>query len=731
MLTLIWLGRLSLGVVVLIGLFVVGNLLRKLVRNKWGLLLFGFLVFGFGMCVYYQTEKYATSGNSEAASENITATSEKYEKILHSADLALSSFFLSRGDGTPPEAKWEVEKNMGWAWQYYAFHFCCVLFVFFLGKKLFGTRLFNEARLFFSWMIGSLADWGAKVFHAGATAVDKIASGRRMSVFWGETDREAQWLAKSLKNSKTGAMPVFVVPVRNPSLVEQHENDFVRDLTSSGFIWVHANPKTPGFLLRKAKHHFFIGDDWTKNVERASELISTLKLKRTSHVYVRIGEAFDEDLLYRWADSVALASAASGEATELPEIHVLREESLVSKSFLWKHPMSKTPGISTFPRSELGRASGDFRVLLVGYGAQGKVLLNDIVCDAQLPGTTLTVDIIDKDKSSFESFESFAAEATAKYRLAFSECDVRSADFWQLVNERLETAPWNRIVISMQDDFANFQLASAIARVYRQRKIPGSISELVFARVRSDKIEEQVRSLRMANIKDLNALRGIPSTFGLESETYTKGNVVDERQDNGAKFRNWLYYHEKDDSPEDTWLKTRMFDKESSRASVFGIRTILRLIGMNASRSGKFDVSSGVVREMENLLENPDIRDLLAEAEHDRWMAFLLMRGIKVWDINKSPVPAEVEEIARKTGVKANRQKQEYRHAALVPYGELKAVAKILDAANETAGKTGEEYGSIYPSKIATDDAKTVSQILQVLQNTDWNISQVAENGES
>ena len=283
----------------------------------------------------------------------------------------------------------------------------------------------------------------------------------------------------------------------------------------------------------------------------------------------------------------------------------------------------------------------------------------------------------------------------------------------------------------MQDDAENLRLANRIAKMYLERRIPLRICDVFFARIRSDMTEEILAKLRIAR----GATEGMPSTFGAQSTIYTLDNIVQESQDDGAKFRNWLYYHEDGESMGARWLRTPTFNKESSRASVFGIRTLLRLIGLQADRDNSdaapFDASSKEGLAIASAIGNHDVLDALAEAEHNRWMAFLLMRGVKTW----KPTDEELNSLAKKGMVKANRLKEENRHAALVPFAELKDVAARIDHANTIVWKAKvdsfPDAPSPSPSKIATDDENTVKEILEVIEKTGWHISPVQEKRES
>ncbi|MBR4900931.1 MAG: hypothetical protein IKZ46_08315, partial [Victivallales bacterium] len=331
------------------------------------------------------------------------------------------------------------------------------------------------------------------------------------------------------------------------------------------------------------------------------------------------------------------------------------------------------------------------------------------------PGTSFSADIVDALEQSYASFKASAPDAVREYNLDFKQCDVRSGEFWEWLDAEMEKhGPWNRVVVAMQDDSVNFRLATEMSRRYLERGVKLRVDEVFFVRVRSDETEMRIHSMRKLGL--------MPSSFGCLSSIYTKATVVDEQQDRAAEYRNWLYRHTPTDQfSHADWLNTSMFDKESSRASAFGIRTILRLAGFCWNADARaFEPIPGNSRSLVAALESPKLKENLAESEHNRWMAFLLMRGIKRWNLN-DPTQENVEELAKSGYVKANRQKQMRRHAALVPYGKiLQEVADAIDAANKKAANRLDKDGNPEPSRIATDDAKTVSEILKVIAAAGW-----------
>ena len=128
------------------------------------------------------------------------------------------------------------------------------------------------------------------------------------------------------------------------------------------------------------------------------------------------------------------------------------------------------------------------------------------------------------------------------------------------------------------------------------------------------------------------------------------------------------------------WRRTSSFSKDSSRASFFHQRKLLRLIGYRVDETdGRNDCFND--DDPKNHLE------VLAEDEHLRWMAFHFVRGVKVW----KPTDQEVEDKIRRTGKAAahNAIADINAHADLVDYSELPNVDDKFDAVNARFGFSG------------------------------------------
>ena len=170
--------------------------------------------------------------------------------------------------------------------------------------------------------------------------------------------------------------------------------------------------------------------------------------------------------------------------------------------------------------------------------------------------------------------------------------------------------------------------------------------------------------------------------FGSMSETYSFDNIVTRKWEKGAVWLNGDY-NKKPDEPHDAsldavlWKKASLFNKESSRASFFHQRNLLRLIGYRVDETSDRNDDFKDSDPMNHL-------EVLAEDEHMRWMAFHFVRGIKTW----RPSNSEIEERIVQTGKAAvhNAIADINAHADLVEYSELPEVDKRFDSINARHG---------------------------------------------
>ena len=604
----------SLGKGCLIFLPVVIILIMLFLKNRIKMIIIGLVILGFGYLVYLKHPSDVTN-HMEAFSS------------------ALSSFFPSRG---------QYDRECVNSVCYWIFHVCAIVYVSAIIVALFGIESINRIRL-----------------------RTRRVLGMSVNVFWGYSD-EAKIIASGVDEGKGSV--VFVMPERR-RWTSLCDNEDIHEVAWSGWKWILGRPGGVKWLS-SAKRHFFIGRDGHKNVEDAEALIRSYRGLHTISVYVRIGATADDDVLFKWADK--------WNKEKNVEVVIVREESLVSRRLLFDNPMLCCPGIAVDTSKAV--VSGDFKVLLLGFGSQGKMLLNDIICDSQYLDSSgnaihFEAHVFDQNILAYGEYEELCQDAVSRYNINFECIQIGSALFWQRFKAEMKKCPYNRVVVCMRDDRENIRVATNIAHIYKGMNLKPN--NIVFARIRNSLIDAYVESTFGEDVS-----KRMFTSFGAMRDTYSFGNIVTRKWEKGAVWINGDWGIERDEEHDEAkdiaaWKSTSFFNKESSRASFFYQRNILRLIGYKVDETSDDNTCFNEGDRLNHL-------EVLAENEHLRWMAFHFVRGIKTW----TPSKEEIREVANRTGkkVKHNMIESLNAHADLVPYKELPKVDELFNQVNEEFG---------------------------------------------
>ena len=606
----------------------------------------------------------------------------KNESIPSSVCNALSAFFPSRGDFGDIVFCDSISQSTAGLW-YWLFHIGVLIYVISILLAFFGIGLVN-------WLYVICIRFIPRFF------------GYKLSVFWGCCD-EARCLAKAMDNK---CSIVFALYGTKKSWLKLQDEEPVHVLAKEGWKWIYDDPADTSLLF--ADRHFFLGSNGHENVAAAEELLKAIAARRDNRdrkVYVRIGAKADDDILYKWADAWNCKVANSG-----IEIVVIREEAIVSRKFLYDHPMLDCPGVSI--GTELPFVDGEFRILMLGFGGQGERLMNDMICDAQYlmddcgNRIPVVIDVVDCNGASFGWYKENCKTACSRFSINFTAIDIETEAFWQWLQKQ---KMYNRIVACTRDDKVNIRVSSEIAGYYKTRfheawsdyvRRMGTEQSFIYARVRNKDIYRYVKS--MCKVGSMNFL-----PFGGMTEVYSCDTLFSDKWDKGAMWLAGVYATKKGEAPnwsraKEAWKTTTTFNRESSRASVFFQRNLLRLIGCQISVGGSATVGLDAVAVKRIAAKHMKV---FAEDEHLRWEAFHYVRGIECW----YPSETELREIARcrlpdfsgesekeksdKTIVAPNlllksddNAMQRNLHADLVEFAELPTVDKLFNAVNKSLG---------------------------------------------
>ena len=519
------------------------------------------------------------------------------------------------------------------------------------------------------------------------------------NVFWGIYDEAMMLYESSKKDTDCNINKnnvVFVLPKDTRTWLKVNEdNKGIRTLMRKGLTWIIGDASDIN-LLKMAQRHFFLSPDSHNNVVLAEKLIKELKkvvVPKEVSIYVRAYALAEDDVLYKWAD-------ANNRSNSYINIEIIREEAIVSRKFLLDYPMLDCPGISI--DTEHATADGEFRILVIGFGILGERLMSDMICDAQFLKSSgeripIIVDVVDKSSASYGWFKENCLDACDRYNINFKTMDAGSECFWNyLIKNEL---PYNRILICTPDDSYNLKLANDISNIYAIKfKIYGNdLGKRIFARVRNHELAISLPShIMKENNENNKAIWERPfHIFGDIADAYAIKYLLNDKWNSGAICLNNIYDSSTNLSPEKKWQQASMLDKESSRASVYFQRNLLRLMGYVAmSEEPSFEIIREqkiriIPKEQLNTIKAKMLDKkyylILSEAEHCRWMAFFFARGWKAWE----PTEEELSKLSEgKMRVKPNSMKEKaHIHANLFDFNKLDEKDMTFNKVNRSNGQ--------------------------------------------
>ena len=524
----------------------------------------------------------------------------------------------------------------------------------------------------------------------------RIRNRRSVNVFW-DFSNEARWLAEKIISSDKDAVKttpedtrnsiVFALRESKRSWLRAQDTEAVQILAKEGWKWLYGAPGKAVFL-NGARRHFFLGSNGHENVAGANALAQSYKGRNPIQVYVRVDSAADDNVLYAWADKL-------NKEVQNVEVIVVREEAIVSCRFLREHPMLDCPGIQICYEGSTAVVDGRFRLLIIGFGNQGERLMSDSICDAQFLGrdgkrVPIEVKVVDKDDASFGWFKGNCRSACENYGIRFTKLDAETGVFWDWL--RAEER-FSRIIVCTKDDRLNISIAHDISKLYKVEhadrwqsyKKPGQA--IVYARVRDALISQYVNATYDDDVAPF-------MTFGSMEDIYNRA-LVENKWWKAAIWVNGLYNNAKDqDEADEKWRGAKSFDRESSFASAFHQRNLLRLAGYEIvdKRNCGIAVDALTGRDWDSVLGDMkrNCWGSFGRIEHLRWMAFHFVRGVECW----RPQRSELEELAvvggTKRKVKPNmllKSDERYVHAALREYDELPQVDALFKSVNQANGQ--------------------------------------------
>ena len=626
---------------------------------------------------------------------------------------ALSSFFPSRGDtkikdldgGREEESKNKIDKTENKSQEnllpcyknpvfwYILFHCSAYLAFGIMSISIWGRRLVNY--------LESILIWDNNKY-----------------IFWGqELDERCLILGQDIYNNVPHSQ--IVISLFDDRIANYIDEYRLYDTLNRKNLMLQiydANSFPYNSLF--APYHFFISNDEAWNIKGCMKLLEERKKHRfywQVDIYIRLGEG-EKKLIYEGVLN-ALSQKALGKNVNL---HVFNESELIARDFINKYPTLLAPSIKNNINSEnaMLKTNAKLHVLMIGFGWQGRQLLSHMVTNSQfliegnvISQSPLFVDIVDKREEAFNQYKKLRDFACIKYHLNFFQKDVLSKGFIEWLDDGNKLMKYDRVIISLGDDILNLE---GFVLMHKLHLIKGSKEHLEIFVKQNSTLLEYFNNDELDKIKDIDEIKKFKKgVFGTLSTIYTKDVILDEKIDKIAKNLHYVYstdniQNEKkiDNIVQQEWQQTTLYNKQSSRAQAEGVKNLLLLLGYKIS--SEYGNDDYIVQLDKRISRNECLLKNLAENEHLRWMAYMLMQGIRPWYINSQTTFEE----AKENDFLPNQVKFHYRHGCLIDFNIIPLADKKLYELN------GKEitWNSNTPSPSQKLDYKNIAKIPLILQ---------------
>lgn len=616
------------------------SLMPYLRRTKVRILLF-LVIFVIGalanfFCIPFDPDPHMTGGQT-------------LTRLFLSYCTAVAEFFPSRGGYDSPTGDY--------AWMKILFYYLSCVFSISIVIAIWGGKITNRWRLFLLYFLRT-----------------------KRYVFWCDVPSQKEFMmADDVYGSSYNEYCIF-------SVEESHvENvaDLQGNLNYHGHMLCLRKPMQFQKVCLGASRHFFLTDDYNWNVRMANHLWE--KYQSVPHkkldFYVRISDDVRKSWAEHWAEGIQKKANI--------DIHLINEATLLARILVGQYPLLKSPKVQVSEKT--GKAIGKVRVLLLGFGEVGKAILRETICDGQFlqsgPDSggriPFSVDVVDRDKAAFDLYEAYFEDAMKEYNVRFLQQDVCSSDFYRRIEPELSS--YSRIIIAFSDDSLNLETASRIKTIAKWH-------DIVFGHSAKSSANMMIRISDRTTARVLrDPTRNNQSEdifFGVLNECYCRNVIIDETLDRRAKKinKNHVAQNHPDIEPDEDaeWKRISMFEREKVRSSASGVNNLLLLAGMNEA--------AFVPEKWNALISDEKLLNALAETEHMRWCAFLLMHGIRKWPLS------EVGDTDRKP----NDIMKHMRHAALTEFRNLPEVDRRFHRDPDTLQHNNRQFIRSVPDIIQT-----------------------------
>ncbi len=279
-----------------------------------------------------------------------------------------------------------------------------------------------------------------------------------------------------------------------------------------------------------------------------------------------------------------------------------------------------------------GRARGDLRVVVVGFGKMGIAVLRQLIVNGQLEGSVFHAEVFDRRMDDLRGFvEACYPALLSNYDIALHAADADSALFYQ----RLAANPPSLIALCTSTRKQNAELADKLHRLYGSRPDRPCIIQCTPDSALIDDVEYRLDSVDV---------RAMDRTAMILNHVYCGGA-----------------------SPEADWRHCDAFSRASCRAAVDFFPAFLKAANVTPA-----EATSGKWPPAPNVLEN------LCRTEHLRWCAFYLAMGYR--PMSEAELTNRCEQYRRGEITRIAKNADDLTHTCLAPWERLDALSRRENA---------------------------------------------------
>ena len=280
-----------------------------------------------------------------------------------------------------------------------------------------------------------------------------------------------------------------------------------------------------------------------------------------------------------------------------------------------------------------GRATRDFRAVIVGFGQTGRAVLYELVKNGQMEGSAFHTEVFDPQITQLSGpLRACNPELLNVYDIVLHGDGAQSTAFYDC----LEAHTPDIVVLCAGSERRNAEFALELERFFGPRPQKPAIVQCTRNGVA---VDGEVRRVEDIDVR---------------------------RMDGMAMVLNHVYC--KGPSPEADWQACDPFSRASSRASADFAPAFLRAAGVTAE-----EALAGSWPPPPQTLEN------LARTEHLRWCAFHLVMGYT--PMSEEEYSARTERFRNGEKLRVSRNTEAMTHACLVPWEDLDALSARENAA--------------------------------------------------